>query len=201
MLNKNKYSKKEKYRLIQSIKRGGETGRKAIDKIYRDYNYMNYLHQVTHDYKLSQADVADKFHDAIIIFRRNVREDKFDINNNIQIYLTSIVKNLIQNSKRHKKYDQLTTSAIESSGVEDSTTAYYARKESKEKLNELLELISPKCKRLLMLWQYQYTYDEIAEKLDLENRENARKHKYRCMNKLMKHVASFPHLKALIPND
>lgn len=195
--NKN-YSSAETRNLVRNIRRGGEEGQKAIEKIYKDYRYMIYLKQVASEYNLPASEVSDFFHDAIIIFRRNVRKNNQDNSINIQNYLTNIVKNLIQNRKRSKQHVEIPRELNTPNVLEESVAEYYTRKESKEHVNELLAQLSVKCRRLLMLWKDDYSYEEIAKLLGLKNRGAARKKKYTCMKKLTDYLDLFPHLKAFL---
>jgi len=158
-----KYSKSQKRSLLSSIKRGGTAGQSAIETIYKDYRYMAYLNKLSQDYGLNMTDMVDLFHDAIVIFRRKVRRNEYDSNIQIHIYLTSVVKNLIQNKKRVKRTSEFSEEMEAIHGAEESVAEYYNRKEAVEKVNELLELITPKCRKLLGLWQQGYNFTEIAE--------------------------------------
>ncbi|MDA9773448.1 sigma-70 family RNA polymerase sigma factor [Saprospiraceae bacterium] len=200
MSQQKKYSKSQIRSLLSGIKRGGSAGQKAMETIYKDYRYMNYLKQIALDYKLDHSESADLLHDAIIIFRRNVKKGAFDGKTSIQTYITSIVKNNIQNHKRLLKNNTVgIANAMESpSIVEESVADFYSRKESGEKINELMSLISVECRKVLRMWQESYNYDEIAEEMNFSTRANAKTHKYRCMKKLMEHVSSFPHLKTFL---
>lgn len=192
------YTKKETVRLLSHIKRGGVVGSNAIDKIYRNYDYKAFLKQILGEKKLSFNDIEDVIHDAFIIFRRNVRKNKVDNDININVYLTSIAKNIIQNKSRLLKFDPIDNPHSDVYGVQDTVEKYYTQDESKKYVNSLLQVLNEKCKNVLKLWKMNYSYDEIAKLMDLTNREAAKKHKFRCFKKLMDKVTDFPELKEFL---
>lgn len=195
------YTTKETTSLISSIKRGGDKGAIALDRIYRDYDYKAYLNQIIKNTSLDLASINDVVHDSFLIFRRNVRKGKVNKDVNIPVYITSIAKNIIQNKQRKKNL--LNADPIENPhssvyGVQDSVDTFYFQKESKKVLDAFLMKLNDKCKDLLKLWKLNYSYDEIAEELNLANREIAKKRKFRCFKKLIEEVEDFPELKVFL---
>ena len=58
--------------------------------------------------------------------------------------------------------------------------------EQKEIINQLLNRIGDKCKKILELWKLSYSMEEIAERVGLGNAGIARRQRYNCYQKLLK---------------
>jgi len=160
VFRKEQYTSKEKKHLLSSIKRGGSEGNKALGTIFRNYSYQRYLKLYIKEKGITADQEQDFVSEAIIRFRKQVRKGMVDSSTNIDTYITSIAKNLIQNASRTMKYSVLTEEVMDSHRVEESTDNYYSSKELKNKINEVFTHLNPKCKSVLKLWKQDYTYDE-----------------------------------------
>lgn len=196
MFKKETYTKRTKQGLIYGLSRGGKEGKDAMDTIYRNYDYQAYLKLYRNEKNISTVESNDILHDAFLIFRDNVRNKKVNHEVNINTYITSIAKNLIQNEKRKKRNEAIVDENRNQYGVEDSVDQYFTRKEMKEKINLLMSKLKPRCQKVLKLWQQDYSYDEIAEIMELNNRQAAKKQKFNCFRKMMELIPSHPELKA-----
>ena len=55
-------------------------------------------------------------------------------------------------------------------------------------LDQLLNELGEKCKKILSLWKQNYSMTEIAKMVGMEKEAQARLQKYRCMQSLVKKV-------------
>ena len=196
-LSKKQIQKRSKI-LINYIRRGGARERNALSLIYTSYDYADYLESLIVKYKISNQEVQDIVHDAIIILRNNIKEDKVKEDTNIHVYLTSIAKNILQNERRSRKTEEIIDTNWSVYGSEEITEKYFARKEMEEQVGLLLQNISEKCRNLLQLWQQNYSFREIAKLLSFQNEHAARKKKYKCFQRLATHAKDFPELKQFL---
>lgn len=198
MYTNNDISLKEKRNILSSIKRGGDAGRVALEKLYHSYDYRLYLKLLSHTTKNANHTDNDILHDAILIFRDNVIKGKVDIDQNLDVYITSIAKNLFQNLTRQKKLEYIVDENMPIYGVEESIASYYNRKEATSVIEKLLNMLPEKCQEILKMWQQDFSYENIAEMVGLISASAARKKKLRCFNKLKNHLPSFPELKTFL---
>ncbi len=196
-LTKKQIQKRSKS-LINYIRRGGVKERNALSVIYSSYNYTSYLASLINNYNIPLAEVKDVVHDAIIIFRNNVKANKVKEDTNIHVYLTSIAKNILLNKTRRRKTEEIVDNNWEVYGSEDTTESYFTRKEMQEQISVLMQKIPETCRELLKLWQQNYSFREIASLLTIKNEHAARKKKYKCFQKLTEYAKDFPELKQFL---
>ena len=198
MLETNKITREKTRTLLSQIKRGGDKEREAIEMIYRNFDYTAYLHGLAIKTKMDNSEILDILHDSFLIFRRNVKSRKVDDKINIQIYITSIAKNIIQNKIRRIKPIEIEDPNSSMYGVSEAVDSYYHRKDSKKQVDLFLKTISEKCRELLKLWQLEYNYDEICKIMKISTPAKAKKDKFNCMKKLIDKLPEFPELKSLL---
>lgn len=183
-------------RLLNQIKLGGEDANSAMKEIYKNFNYSNYLQKYQSEFGLTNLESKDFLHDAFITFMKIAKKPSFQVPKDINVYITSIAKNLIQNSARKKRpSESIIAEDISKYGVSESPSVVYAKEESKQALAAIMKRLKPHCRRVLRLWQTGFSYAEISSKLDLSSSDQARQHKHRCFKKLVGFLPEFPELK------
>lgn len=195
MFRKKRLNAEEKRKLLNQIRRRGQAGNRALSQLYKDYDYSMYIKMYKNHASSGVLNDQDYINEAFIIFRRNVLMNKVDEHVNIQQYITSIAKNLIQNdARRYKSKDLLEEIVPEHTG--NSSEILIWNKELKGQLNKLLQCLKPKCIQILTMWKNSYSYQDIAKAMNIESTEKARKQKFYCFQRLKEEAKSFPELKA-----
>ena len=195
MPNSAPYNNVQQERLIIQIQNGGPQASKAMKELYTNYNYKMYLKQYSSDFGTSINQVNDYFHEAFITFIKKVKKPNFVLKSDINVYITSIAKNLIQNHSRKKKTEQIVDENLPKYGVDESPATQYLEDESKKTIRDFISNVDPHCRRVLRLWQNEFSYLEISQKLDLDSPTQARQHKHRSLKKLVDLLPQFPELK------
>ena len=188
-------SNSQQERLIEQIKLGGENASIAMRELYNNYNYSNYLKVYQSEFGVQLVESNDFLHYAFLKFMKIAQNSDFQAPKDINVYITSIAKNLIQNHSRKKTTETIVAEDLAKYGVADSPSIVYAHEESKNALKEVLGRLKPHCRRVLRLWQHGFSYLEISSKLDLASPDQARQHKHRCLKKLVQILPEFPELK------
>lgn len=152
--------------------------------------YSN-MHDSVTTYLISKGatkeDAMDTFQEALLMFYRNVQNNKFTAEHSkISSYIFAIARNIWlhqlrrQNSSLMKTSSDLIESSYEASLVENENLD-----EMRAKLESALSKLSDKCRNLILNYYLQdKTTEEIAKELGLSNVNVARQMKYRCMRKL-----------------
>lgn len=182
-------------RLIKDLQQGGPTASNAMKQLYINYHYKNYISQYSTEFKIPAAQVQDFLQDAFVTFIKKAKKQDFEINKDVNVYITSIAKNLIQNHARKLKTEEIISENNAKYGIDDSLFKSIDSKETKGALKEIMSKIDPQCRRLLRLWSNDFSYHEIAKKLGLSSDSRARQQKHRCLKKLVDLIPLFPHLK------
>ena len=181
--------------IIKAIQGGAKKRRDALAQIYMNKNLnkriTNFLIHKKADPKQKDEILAE----AILIFDRNIRNNKFKQESNIYTYLFSIATYYWINYKKTDLHPQK-ASDYELLNIKDvqNPELIVIQRELKEQLWQILNLMGEKCKKILEYWCGKYSYSEIAKYMDLSSESSARKMKYNCKKKLVELVKTKPDL-------
>ena len=185
--------------IINAIQAGAKKRRDALAHIYMNKNLnkriTNFLIHKKADPKQKDEILAE----AILIFDRNIRNNKFKQESNIYTYLFSIVTYYWINYKKNDLHPQKAND-YEMLNIRDiqNPELIVIQRELKEELWQILNLMGEKCKKILEYWCGKYSYSEIAKYMNLSSESSARKMKYNCKKKLVELVRAKPDL---IPSE
>lgn len=191
------YTLVEQEKLIDHLKKGEPYASKAMKELYTNYNYKNYLDKYSSEFNTTLQQNTDFFHEAFITFIKKAKRPGFKLPGDVNVYITSIAKNLIQNYSRKVKHETIIAEDKAEYGVAESPSVLYMMDESKAAVRGIMSELKTTCRRLLRLWQNGYTNDEIRDLLEMRTNEDVRKKRYRCLKKIMDLLPQFPELKEL----
>lgn len=175
--------------LYEDIKHGGVKRQKAISIIYQDLKLKNQIVAYVKRNSGSRDEGIDVFHEGIIALDDNIRKNKFRGEGDLNAYLYSICRFLWLNKLKRNKRMVYTENESELDQVQHHTPESLSlESEQKEIINQLLNRIGDKCKKILELWKLSYSMEEIAERVGLGNAGIARRQRYNCYQKLLKIV-------------
>ena len=160
------------------------------DKIL-NWLYNNYLSLVrNHVIKNSGSaeDVSDVFQDSIIILYKQITEENLKLSTDLKGYFFGIVRNVWSSHLRKKQRN--TEIQIDPADEGDADEESYLLLE-KILSRSLLEL-KPDQQLILKLFSEGYSFEEIAEKMDLKNETYARRKKYLSKEALLAVVKEDP---------
>jgi len=171
--------------LVESIQNGGYKREKALAYIFSDTQLKQKVQYFVRQNKGNIQDGEDLFAEGLIVFDRNIRQNKFRQDSSPQVYFVSICKFLWMNKLRKMKRIQWTDNNFKLDKIESVTPEKIAiTKEQKENIEKLLASLGKKCHKILTMWMLNFSMKEIAESLNFTNDAIARKNKYRCFKKL-----------------
>lgn len=186
------YTDKE---VIAAIKSGGPKRQKVIRYLYQDASLKSKIIQFVTRNSGNYQDGEDMFHEGIIVFDRNIRQNKFKEETSIQGYLYSICRFLWMNQIRKQKRVTLIEDHKEMDSTETNTPELLLfTEEQKEILQSLVSQLGERCQKILELWKLSYSMEEIAKELDFSSAAMARKSKYRCHKALLEIIKKHPNL-------
>ena len=163
----------------------------AFNYLYRIYapTLYQYGFQFSKDSFLIQDSIQN-----IFIYLRSKRGDLSEVAN-IKGYLyRSIQREIIKNLKESTKRDQINSNALENSfQIEISPETSFIQNETKSlritKLQNGIDQLTPKQRKgLLLFYQEELSYNEIAQIMDFKEVKTARKLIYRAINSLKEFI-------------
>ena len=187
--------------LIRDIASGGTARHKAIQEVYDNPELKKMVAAFVRNHGGNAEDGLDVFHEGIIVLDRNLREGKFRGETSLSGYLYSICRFVWMNQARRQARITHTDQMPEPTPGESAALTpdrLLMDEERSAALNQLLNTIGERCRRILELWKLSYSMEEIAEKEGLSSAEMAKKAKYRCHVALLEKIRQNPNWEQLI---
>ncbi len=185
--------------IIEYIKTGGAKRQKAISLIYKDDKLKNQVIQFVTANSGSRDEGIDIFHEGIIAFDENVRNNKYKGTGKLKGYLYSTCRFLWLNRLKRDKRMVYTSENTELDQVSFETPEHLSmQEEQKEIIRQLLGLLGDKCRKILELWKLSYSMEEIAQEVGLDNAGIARRQRYNCYQKLLQEIDKKPNLRNVL---
>lgn len=176
---------------------GNVSQRESLFKyLYEDSGWRNWLiHYVCNENGNVQA-AEDVFQETVILFDRNIRENRFRGDSSLKTYFLSIGKQYWFNRQRGIKPQPLVEQPEQPH--QETPENLYLITERQNIINEILEQIGEHCKKVLSLYKLSLSNEEIARELGLSSPELAKKYAYRCREKFKAYVLNQKHIAELL---
>lgn len=133
----------------------------------------------------SEQDSEDMLQEAIVVLWQNARKPDFRLTSGPGTYLLAVAKNkwMAILRKRSKLVANEVTDIVPEDGP--SSDDLLVKKEQTEIIGRALDLISPNCRKLLLMFYFEeLSLSEIAGRLHLANANVAKAKKYQCKKSL-----------------
>lgn len=135
--------------------------------------------------------MEDIFQEALVIFDRNIRENRFEGRSSLTTYLISILKwKVLGHQRQEKKVTEFVPEHVQD--ITESEEFHIISEEKKRTLEEALQQIDERCRELLTHYKLDYSMKEIAAIMGFSSPEMAKKQSYRCREKLRTVLTSNP---------
>lgn len=181
-------------KLIKEIQRGGSRRKIAITEIYNSLDLAEPIRRSITKSSSEQMTHYDLLHEAFYVFLKKVKDNSYDLDTPIKPFLMSTAKFLWLNQNR-KSPKEFTTDKLHDVQTTDSVEDYHIQKELSETMKRVFYKLTESCQELMKLWILNYSYEEIANKLNLKNKEYVRKRRYSCYQSLLGFIRETPELK------
>jgi RNA polymerase sigma factor (sigma-70 family) len=181
--------------LAAAIKSGGIKREQALSSLYQVTGlFFKIKHMVTNNGG-NEEDARDVFHEGIITLDRKIRQEEYEDRGTIESYLLGVCRFIWSNQKRKNQRVELKedfTTYDQSTGENPLDTML--NNEGQNLVASLFNQLGENCSKILSLWKLSYSMNEIAEEMGLPSGDNARKHKFRCYQKLLGLIDNSPEL-------
>ncbi|WP_419213980.1 RNA polymerase sigma factor [Maribacter sp. X9] len=155
----------------------------VMQKVYQKLfpKFRNHVFKNSGD----EAQAKDIFQEAFVACWKNVKDDKFDGNGNLEAYLFTIAKNKWTDHIRSIRFRRtVQQEAIPIVVEEENNDPHGASEREQEMMITALNQLGGACKELLTLFYFERrSMEEIGVSLGLAP-ASARNKKYRCMEQL-----------------
>lgn len=162
--------------LIERIKANDRT---VLGEIYLRYEKMIVSYIKTHGG--SDADAEDVLQESVIVLWKQVCSGTFKLTSKIGTYLMGVAKNKWREElRKHRKIYNLEETR-DLPNEDTNTIDNIVTKEKIDLIYKALEVISPLCKKLLLLFYFEErNLEDISKILKFANTDVAKSKKYQC---------------------
>ena len=187
--------------LAAAIRSGGPKREQALSNLYNVTGLFFKIKQMVTNHGGNEEDARDVFHEGIITLDRKIRQNEYEDRGTIESYLFGVCRFIWSNQQRKNKRVELKedfTPFDRSSGENPLDTML--NNEGQHLVATLFGQLGENCSKSLTLWKLSYSMNEIAEEMGLPSGDNARKHKFRCYQKLLGLIDNSPELAINLKN-
>ena len=169
--------------LLKALTGSEMEGEKGLRQIFGNPEWKNLTLRHVREKGGNEQDGEDVFQEAIILFDRNIRENRFKGDSSLKTYFIAIVKWYWWGQLRKRRpQDELTVQHHDS--AQESVEARVMEGEKRHFLDEALKQVGDRCRQILKLYSLRYSMEEIAQQVGLSSADMAKKENYRCRLKL-----------------
>ncbi len=139
------------------------------------------------------TEVENAIQEAIIVLDNHIRNSKYEKKSNLKNFFIGICKGRLYSNKRGTRRIEWTDNPLKIDGIEmQEPETLMLEKEEKALIRNMLNMLDPKCREVLKLYQLSYPNKEIAEEVGLGNANNARQWVSICKRRLKELVIKNP---------
>lgn len=173
--------------LIQAILQGGQAREAAANQLLDQH--LGFIHSLTRRFKLPEAAVADAYTDSLLLTLDHIINGRFRGEAKISTYLYQIIFNKCRDLSKKKATNTISwedwTESWEPSS-QDFLQEFLSQEKFEQVNQQLLQLGEP-CRQIILDWGYWgYSMPEIAQRAGLESADQAKRKKYKCLQRLLK---------------
>jgi RNA polymerase sigma-70 factor (ECF subfamily) len=172
-------------KLIECIRHGGQEREWAAGKLLNQHIF--YVKKLAKQFSQPEESVLDAYTDALMLLLDHVAQGRFRGESKLSTYLYQILFNKCRDllKKPSTNTVELTEWTEGWDNQSRSLLKDFIEKEDVANLHRYLDQIGETCKQVLLDWGYWgYSMEEIAERTGMADGEQAKKRKYKCLQKL-----------------
>lgn len=170
-----------------------EQRREALHYMFRDSALRERTVAHVRKHGGNRQDGEDVFQEAIIIFDRKLRLGAYRGEGNIEAFFMGIVRWHWFNEQH--KADNAATVSVENTPEPPPAgdpEVEYLISERREQFEKLLLQLTDKCRKLLKMYQLDFTMDEIAIQMGFANSGVAKKEAFLCRKRFRALLLKYP---------
>jgi RNA polymerase sigma factor (sigma-70 family) len=178
-------------KLIAMIRQPGAGRKEALRFIF--LSWQNIAKAILLKTGAHITEVENAIMEAIIVLDNHIRNSKYEKKSNLKNFFIGICKGRLYSNKRGTRRIEWTDDPLKIDGIEmQEPETLMLEKEEKTLIRNMLNMLDPKCREVLKLYQLSYPNKEIAEEVGLGNANNARQWVSICKKRLKELVIKNP---------
>lgn len=147
----------------------------------------------------SFEDAREVFQEAMFSFYQSIRSGRFESTSELKTYFIAIAKNkwrrTLRDHDRHHRHEDNLARALDREAHWDGRGAEEAfmSEDRQEYLLKIAALFGERCKQIMQLFSQGFDMEEIAREVGLSGgADAAKREKYRCRQRILRHIADNP---------
>ncbi|MEO1449839.1 MAG: sigma-70 family RNA polymerase sigma factor [Bacteroidota bacterium] len=175
---------------IENIRSGGRNREEAVSKLINQYS--GFVSTISQKVGISLDLATDAFTDAIMVLVDHIVREVYRADAKISTYLYKVCYHKSVDLARYHAIRE-TPPAEDLPDIRDHSQDLMRMLEIKEdshQIKEAMALLGDPCHQILMDWSFWgFSMHEIATRAGLKDSQQAKKQKYRCLQRLMRYLA------------
>lgn len=171
--------------LIEAIRQGGQPREWATGKLLNQHIY--FVKKLSKQFHQPEEQVLDAYTDALMVLLEHIIQGRFRGESLLSTYLYQILFNKCRDLLKKTSTNTIELNDWTENWEKSSQSALveFFEKEEVATLHLYMDKIGSTCKQILLDWGYWgYSMEEIAQRASLGNADQAKKRKYKCLQKL-----------------
>lgn len=174
--------------LLFAIKQSDASRDKTLQQIYADGKLRKTVFTYILQNGGSRQDAEDVFQDSLVLFDRQIREDKFQGQSAWGTYFIGIAKWRWVSLRRKFSRDSVELKVEYHDSPVESVEVRVIEGEKLIVIEAVLSQIGARCQQVLTYYKLSHSMEEIAELMQLSSPEMAKKVAYECRKKFKEYV-------------
>ena len=184
--------------ILIALKQVGAVREKTLEQIYKDEKLRKtVVAYVLHNGGTPQ-DAEDVFQDTLVLFDRQIRDEKFQGQSSWATYFVGIAKWRWVSLRRKFGRDSFELKIEYHDSPVESVEARVIEGEKRTVIDAVLSQIGTRCQQVLTYYKLSHSMEEIAELMNLSSPEMAKKVAYECRKKFKEFVLNNPEYRVVL---
>ena len=184
--------------ILIALKQVGAVREKTLEQIYKDDKLRKTIAaHVLHNGGTPQ-DAEDVFQDTLVLFDRQIRDEKFQGQSSWATYFVGIAKWRWVSLRRKFGRDSFELKIEYHDSPVESVEARVIEGEKRTVIDAVLSQIGTRCQQVLTYYKLSHSMEEIAELMNLSSPEMAKKVAYECRKKFKEFVLNNPEYRVVL---
>lgn len=147
----------------------------------------------------SEDDAQDIFQEAIVVIFRKLTQEQLQISCTFKTYLYSVCRLLwLKQLEKRKIKNEVSIERNDYIELSDNTEDLGEKNERFKLYQEYFKQLTEDCRKVLEMSLEKVPYKQIAVIMGYKSDKYAKKRKYQCKEKLIKHIKGDPKFKELL---
>ena len=184
--------------ILAALKQVGAVRDNTLEQIYKDDKLRKTVAaHVLHNGGTTQ-DAEDVFQDTLVLFDRQILEDKFQGQSTWATYFVGIAKWRWVSLRRKFARDSFELKIEHHDSPVESVEARVIEGEKRVVIDAVLSKLGTRCHQVLNYYKLSHSMEEIAELMGLSSPEMAKKVAYECRKKFKEFVLNDPEYRVVL---